>query len=106
MEGKFSQQVAQEIDGKGKRRLPTFLHGAGLIEANNPAVRLVGANLRGADLYGADLREAFLQGARGVDNQSLDRGAGSLRSLKDTIMPNGQKFEDWLKDQESRTKDA
>jgi uncharacterized protein YjbI with pentapeptide repeats len=155
--------VLQEVDGKGKGILLTFLHGAGLIGAENPAVMLSGADLRhayllganlpganlygaqleradlrvadlrhayllGANLYGADLREAIfrgaklpgadlreanlygadlpradLQGARGVDNQRLDRDA---QSLEDAIMPNGQKYEDWRKDEESRKKDA
>lgn len=65
--------VLQEVDGTGKGSLLTFLHGAGLIGTENPAVALTGANLQGAylqgaylqgaNLVGADLQEANLQGA-------------------------------------------
>ena len=57
--------VVREVDGTGKRSLLTFLHGAGLIEAENPAVSLSGADLREAYLKGAnlqgDLRQADLR---------------------------------------------
>jgi uncharacterized protein YjbI with pentapeptide repeats len=73
--------VLQEVDGKGKRSLLTFLYRAGLIGKTgeeNPVVTLVGAdlqgaalqeahlqgaNLQGVDLHGANLHSAFLQGA-------------------------------------------
>jgi uncharacterized protein YjbI with pentapeptide repeats len=70
--------VLQEVDGNGKESLLAFLHGAGLIGTDNPAVALTGANLLGAplrrahlqganlqeaDLGGADLQDANLQGA-------------------------------------------
>src|SRR4028118_49415 len=48
--------VVREVDGTGKRSLLTFLHGAGLIEAENPAVSLSGADLREAYLKGANLQ--------------------------------------------------
>jgi uncharacterized protein YjbI with pentapeptide repeats len=65
--------VLQEVDGKGKASLLTFLHGAGLIGTQNPAVVLTGADLRevvlpgsnltGVDLGNANLWKANLQGA-------------------------------------------
>jgi uncharacterized protein YjbI with pentapeptide repeats len=55
--------VLQEVDGKGKASLLTFLHGAGLIGTQTPAVELTGANLRKADLQGANLQGVNLQGA-------------------------------------------
>jgi uncharacterized protein YjbI with pentapeptide repeats len=55
--------VVQEVDGNGKGSLLTFLHGAGLIGTENPAVALTGAKLRGVVLIGADLQGANLQGA-------------------------------------------
>src|SRR5215208_4421062 len=53
--------VLQEVDANGKGSLLTFLHGAGLIRTGNPAVALIGADLRGVDLQRANLREANLQ---------------------------------------------
>ena len=61
--------------------------------------RLVGADLRGADLSGsvihdANLSGANLSGATGKTAQQLDGQAGSLEGA---IMPDGQKYGDWLK---------
>jgi len=46
------------------------------------------ANLKGADLSNADLGGASLEGARGLSSEAIERTA---RSLKDAIMPNGEK---------------
>jgi uncharacterized protein YjbI with pentapeptide repeats len=58
-------------------------------------------NLRGAGLSNADLSGAYLTGA-GVAEQQLD----TCKSLQGATMPNGQKYEDWLKskDQEENKK--
>jgi uncharacterized protein YjbI with pentapeptide repeats len=72
------------------------LCGAHLIDAD-----LIGADLIGADLGGADLGAANLTGAKGITNKELEQQAASL---EDATMPNGQKYEDWLKDQETRGK--
>ncbi len=98
--------VLQEVDGNGKRSLLTFLHGAGLIASESPAVALTGAdlpeadlqgaNLFGAylpeaDLQGADLREANLQGANlqeaylfGANLQGADLQGADLQGAKVT----------------------
>jgi hypothetical protein len=65
---------------------------------------LDGANLGGADLSwtglsGADLMDAMLSGAdlqyaRGVTNEELEEQA---YSPEDATMPDGQKYEEWLK---------
>jgi uncharacterized protein YjbI with pentapeptide repeats len=52
------------------------------------------ADLSGADLSGADLSGADLSGAIGVTAQQLDM----CKSRAGATMPNGQKYEDWLKD--------
>jgi hypothetical protein len=57
------------------------------------------ADLRGAYLGGADLSEATLQDAVGMTNEEL---AEQASSLKDSTMPNGQKYEEWIKDKEGR----
>jgi uncharacterized membrane-anchored protein YhcB (DUF1043 family) len=107
--------VLQEVDGNGKGSLLTFLHGAGLIGTGTPAVALTGADLQGvalprADLRGADLREASLQGAHlsGADLRGAwvtDEQLADTVSLQGATMPDGQKYEDWLKDGEKRQQD-
>jgi uncharacterized protein YjbI with pentapeptide repeats len=86
----------------------TYLNGADLSRAD-----LRGADLRGADLRGADLSEAYLtitnlsgtnldeasligadlSGAAGITAEELEQRS---LSLEGAIMPNGQKYEDWL----------
>jgi uncharacterized protein YjbI with pentapeptide repeats len=53
---------------------------------------LSGANLNEADLSEADLTDALLDVEHGLLIQLL-----GAHSLKGTTMPNGQKYEDWLK---------
>jgi hypothetical protein len=108
--------VLQEIDGNGKGSLLTFLHGAGLIATENPAVALTGAdltgaflqranleyaNLQGADLQGAILKKANLQEANVTDEQLAD-----AQSLQGATMPDGRKYQDGLKDIEGRWEDV
>ena len=52
------------------------------------------ANLSDANLAGALLDGANLARVQGVTNEVLEQQAHSLSSA---IMPNGQKYEDWLK---------
>jgi len=59
---------------------------------------LIGAQLSDAwlgdvDLRSADLSFADVRGAKGITNEKLERQASSLEGA---IMPNGQKYEDWL----------
>jgi uncharacterized protein YjbI with pentapeptide repeats len=70
------------------------LSDAALFRAN-----LSGADLKIADLSGADLRDAILSGANlnsatGITNEELEQQASSLEGA---TMPNGQKYEEWLK---------
>ena len=51
------------------------------------------ADLSGANLKGADLSRANLSGAKGITKEQL----GQAKSLEGAIMPNGQKYEEWLK---------
>ncbi len=55
------------------------------------------ANLSGANLSGADLSRANLQSANLKDANVADAQIEQARSLKGATMPNGQKYEDWLK---------
>jgi uncharacterized protein YjbI with pentapeptide repeats len=70
------------------------LRGAVLREADLREV-----DLSSADLTGADLSSANLRGATGITNEELAQQASSLEG---TTMPNGQKYEDWLKSEGSR----
>jgi len=91
----------------GAQLFQADLFGANLREANLSgadllAAKLSEADLSGADLSGADLDRADLSGTMGVTNEGLEqRGV----SLKGATMPNGQKYEDWLKDREDRKED-
>jgi hypothetical protein len=53
-----------------------------------------------ADLQEADLQDASLLGAKVTDEQ-----LAAPLSLQGATMPNGQKYEDWLKDKEGGVKD-
>jgi uncharacterized protein YjbI with pentapeptide repeats len=79
------------------------LESANLESANLRGANLRGANLRGANLRGANLDEADLYGAFDISEEQL---ADQSRSLTHATMPNGQKYEDWLKDRESNEEDA
>ena len=84
----------------------TYLSGAYLSRTNLSGVFLEEADLSGANLSKANLREADLSGAnlreaKGVTNEQLSAAI----SLEGATMPNGQKYEDWLKDREKRQQD-
>jgi uncharacterized protein YjbI with pentapeptide repeats len=53
-------------------------------------------NLSGADLRSANLRNADLTGAKAWTVKQLT----SAKNLERATMPNGQKYEDWLKSRE------
>ena len=82
------------LDGDRKARVVQFLHESGLIAKNCPIVVMSGANLSWAVLIGADL-----EGAAGITGEQLEQQASSLAGA---TMPNGQKYEEWLKDRERR----
>jgi uncharacterized protein YjbI with pentapeptide repeats len=82
------------------------LSGAYLNRANLNGADLSGADLSGAhlifaDLHDADLRKSNLLGALTLTDAKI----AAARSLKGATMPNGQKYEDWLKEKKSRGKD-
>lgn len=110
-----------EADLEGADLSGAHLEEANLSGANLKQARLSGAYLRDADLSGAtligsDLSDAqgrFEKGARmsGTDLDGADLGGADLtnarvtgeqlraaESLEGATMPNGQKHEDWLKD--------
>jgi uncharacterized protein YjbI with pentapeptide repeats len=80
-----------------------FVSGAGLNDADLSGADLSGAHLGNglgnAVLSNAVLDNAILSGAEGITNQELEQQAGSL---KGATMPNGQKYEDWLKSKDRK----
>jgi len=112
----------EEADLPHKKRIMQFLYDARLIQGNTPPVSLSGADLTGinfsdvdlskANLSGADMHNsaldatnlsgAYLRGAKGISNKELEHQAYSLEGA---IMPNGQKYEDWLKDRDKHQQD-
>jgi len=72
-------------------------HGANLKRANLKGADLEGANLYGVNFYGTDLEGASLKGAKGLSDEALEEIMLIAGSLEGTTMPNGQKYEDWLK---------
>jgi uncharacterized protein YjbI with pentapeptide repeats len=96
----------------------TPLQSSTLRNANLSGTSLWGANLTRTDLTGADLRKTFLRGATLTDADLTDANlAGALgitdekvlaeaASLEGATMPNGQKYEDWLKDKEGGGEDG
>jgi uncharacterized protein YjbI with pentapeptide repeats len=100
----------KKSDLRGARLVEAKLQSANLEDANLQGARLVSANLtdarlgdgldgndRGANLEGANLEGTNLEGAS-VTQKQLDQA----ESLQGAIMPNGRKYEDWLKDEEDR----
>jgi uncharacterized protein YjbI with pentapeptide repeats len=95
-----------DVVRKGADLRETKLQGANLFAAKLQGARLIKANLSGADLRVADLRETNLsrvnlstvnlKGANVTDEQ-LRR----CDSLEGAAMPNGQKYEEWLKSKSS-----
>jgi uncharacterized protein YjbI with pentapeptide repeats/flagellar basal body-associated protein FliL len=84
-------KVRMELIGRNK------LKGTNLSEATLRKAQFWNAWLQGVNLSGADL-----EGAKGISTEELDQQAFSL---KGATMPNGQKYEDWLKDKEGSGKD-
>ena len=81
--------LLSRLDRTRKRSAVQFLYESGRVD---PERRIV--DLTGADLSRANLSDANLSDADGITNEVL---AQQAKSLKDATMPNGQKYEDWLK---------
>jgi uncharacterized protein YjbI with pentapeptide repeats len=100
---------------KGADLSDADLSGALLFDATLTGVDLSGADLSGAALDGADLLEPGFNKGADLSGADLSNATGwteaqlsEARSLKGATMPNGQKYEDWLKskDQEENKKSS
>src|SRR5918995_4097739 len=65
-----------------------------LLDNADLVAHLTNADLSDANLIGANLENANLSGAEGITNAELEQQAVSLVGAD---LPNGQKYEDWLK---------
>jgi len=101
-EADLSEVHLYEADLRGADLWGANLWGAILSEADLRGADLGHANLREADLSGANLSEAGLGEAKGITNEQLEQAL----YLDGATMPNGQKYEDWLKDREGRGEDG
>jgi hypothetical protein len=108
---KLKEAFLQEANLQGANLIDTNLQRAFLFEANLQRAKLRGANLFGAKLQralliDANLIEADLQGANLRGTEVTEEQLADTRSLQGTTMPNGQSYEDWLKDKEGSGKDV
>jgi uncharacterized protein YjbI with pentapeptide repeats len=88
-------------------KIPTNLTDADLSHAalqgaKLSSAKLIDAKLIDADLTDANLTDADLTDAKGWTREQLT----AARSLKGATMPNGQKYEDWLKARKGHGKDG
>jgi uncharacterized protein YjbI with pentapeptide repeats len=111
--------ILYRADLQGALLQEADLQGADLQEANLSWARLSAANLQGANLQGANLSGAELGAKRseaihvGLSGADLTDALGITQeqlsqtmSLIGATMPDGQKYEDWLKDKEGSGKDV
>jgi hypothetical protein len=103
IEAHLSRAYLREADLFKANLSGAGLGGADLSEANLREANLREADLKLAYLSGANLSGANLSGAKGITNEELRQQAHSLNGA---TMPNGKKYEDWLRDKEGRGEDG
>ena len=95
--GDFSRETLRFLPSSTEGSTSRWLTVTNLRETILRDAQLRKAWLHGVNLSGADLEGADLGGAKGITNEQLDQQASSLTGA---TMPNGQQYEDWLKDRE------
>ncbi len=90
----------------GADLLGADLSDANLSDADFSSAILIGAIFLSADLSDADLSDADLDGANLIGATVTEAQLVTCGSLEGVTMPDGQKYEQWLKDKESREKGA
>jgi hypothetical protein len=86
-----ARRLAGHLEGQGAEVCLFYLTGADLS----------GASLNSADLAGTHLHGANLSGAMGLTDWQIT----AAQSLEGATMPNGQQYEEWLKDKKAKGKD-
>jgi uncharacterized protein YjbI with pentapeptide repeats len=97
----------READLRGADLMQATLRGADLSYGNLENTKLTGADLTSANLHKVDLRRTRLnqatmrgtnlRGAAGLSDKALEHKLKKAKTLEGATMPNGQKYEDWLK---------
>jgi hypothetical protein len=98
-EGDFSNAALSGLYLGGDNLANVNFRGANLRTAVLRETILTRADLRDTDLTGADLTRAVLS----ISSEAL---AQQAYSLEGATMPNGQKYEEWLKDKEGRNENG
>jgi hypothetical protein len=93
----FTGAKLEGADLRGTDLRRAYLTDGWLIYTDLSGADLENADLSGVHLHVADFRGADLRGATGITNEEL---AQQAESLEGATMPNGQKYEEWLKDRE------
>ena len=95
-----------DLRGDPHQRGDADLSEANLSEANLSEADLSYDDLSSANLQGANLTDAVLRGANLSNAKVTSEQLAEAKSLEGATMPNGQKYEDWLKskDQEENKK--
>ena len=78
------------------------LSDADLSDANLSEADLSYDNLSSANLQGANLTDAVLRGTNLSNAKVTSEQLAEAKSLEGATMPNGQQYEDWIKDKEGR----
>jgi uncharacterized protein YjbI with pentapeptide repeats len=91
------------VDLTGLNLSNTSFEATSLAHAELPEANLKGANFTGADLFDANLTGAKLKGAVFTDARLAEamvtaEQLHTAHSLENALMPDGQVYEDWLKD--------
>jgi len=98
MEANLENAFLQEANLESTTLKYTNLKNANLFGANLKHAYLIGANLENANLDGADLGHALLKRAnlKGVKKSTPEQLLKAY-SLHEAIMPDGTKYEEWIK---------
>jgi len=104
----LNRAYLERADLRWTRLKGAHLKSASLVEANLRGADLRGGNLNNTRLMRANLQLARLEGAD-LSGANLNHAGNwtaeqlmAARSLEGANMPNGQKYEDWLRDREHR----
>jgi uncharacterized protein YjbI with pentapeptide repeats len=106
---KIDLSGANLSDGADDNAKGAFLTKANFQKADLQDANLQGANLQGVSLQGANLSDGADRNERGALLKKADLQDANLKDtklgasiLQGAIMPNGQKYKEWLKNKEGR----
>jgi uncharacterized protein YjbI with pentapeptide repeats len=88
-----------------KLNAPNLLNGADPNDIHTSNNNLKPTNLGSADLSNADLSGAYLTGAYLTGARVTEEQLATCKSLQGATMPDGRKYEEWLRDKEGSEKD-